>query len=86
MLVDTLLSSLGVMGVKAGAVGIIKTSGGFSAAVKDAENSVQNGYDDLTKTLIVPKEKAEFFEYYKAKADAGTLERVNPADVRKGNF
>ncbi|WP_181141789.1 hypothetical protein [Xanthomonas arboricola] len=36
MLVDTLLSSLGVMGTKAGAIGIIKSSDGLSGAVKSA--------------------------------------------------
>ncbi|WP_223670520.1 hemagglutinin repeat-containing protein, partial [Xanthomonas citri] len=40
MLVDTLLSSLGVMGTKAGAIGIIKSSDGFSGAVKDAEKNI----------------------------------------------
>ncbi|WP_349811919.1 hemagglutinin repeat-containing protein [Xanthomonas dyei] len=40
MLVDTLLSSLGVLGTKAGAIGIIKSSDGFSGAVKDAEEHV----------------------------------------------
>ncbi|WP_243851961.1 hemagglutinin repeat-containing protein [Xanthomonas arboricola] len=37
MLVDTLLSSLGVLGTKAGIAGIIKSSDGFAGAVKDAE-------------------------------------------------
>ncbi|WP_242629538.1 hemagglutinin repeat-containing protein [Xanthomonas oryzae] len=86
MLVDTLLSSIGLVGAKAGAVGIIKSSDGFSGAVKNAENTLEEGSSDLTKTLIIPKEKAEFLDHYKAQADAGTLERVNPADVRKGNF
>ncbi|MEQ7416488.1 hypothetical protein ABQF04_13005 [Xanthomonas campestris pv. campestris] len=36
MLVDTLLSSLGVTGTKAGAIGIIKSSDGLSGAVKSA--------------------------------------------------
>ncbi|QJD67554.1 filamentous hemagglutinin N-terminal domain-containing protein [Xanthomonas campestris pv. badrii] len=40
MLVDTLLSSLGVLGTKAGAIGIIKSSDGFSGAVKDAEEHI----------------------------------------------
>ncbi|WP_207759654.1 hypothetical protein, partial [Xanthomonas prunicola] len=86
MLVDTLLSSLGVMGTKAGAIGIIKGSDGFSAAVKSAENVLEEGASDLKRTLIIPKEKAEFLDSYKAQADAGTLVRTNPADVRKGNF
>ncbi|WP_267120215.1 hemagglutinin repeat-containing protein, partial [Xanthomonas sacchari] len=40
MLVDTLLSSLGVLGTKAGAIGIIKSTDGFSGAVKDAEEHI----------------------------------------------
>ncbi|MCC4593423.1 hypothetical protein LL974_20040, partial [Xanthomonas campestris pv. cannae] len=86
MLVDTLLSSIGALGTKAGAIGIIRSSDGFSGAVKSAENALEEGSSDLTKTLIIPKEKAEFLDSYKAQADAGTLVRVNPADVRKGNF
>ncbi|WP_338338190.1 ParB/RepB/Spo0J family partition protein, partial [Xanthomonas citri] len=40
MLVDTLLSSLGVMGTKAGVIGIIKSSDGFSGVLKDAEEHI----------------------------------------------
>ncbi|WP_258079127.1 hemagglutinin repeat-containing protein [Xanthomonas arboricola] len=39
MLVDTLLSSLGVVGTKAGAIGIIKSSDGFLAKVEGADNA-----------------------------------------------
>ncbi|WP_256127243.1 hemagglutinin repeat-containing protein [Xanthomonas euvesicatoria] len=39
MLVDTLLSSLGVLGTKAGAIGIIKNSDGFLAKVEGADNA-----------------------------------------------
>ncbi|MCC4592824.1 hypothetical protein LL974_16960, partial [Xanthomonas campestris pv. cannae] len=39
MLVDTLLSSIGALGIKAGATGIIKSSDGFSAKVEGADNA-----------------------------------------------
>ncbi|WP_260214479.1 hemagglutinin repeat-containing protein [Xanthomonas euroxanthea] len=85
MLVDTLLSSMGVLGTKAAAVGIVKNSEDFIAKIKGAEHAVVDA-GDIEKTLIIPREKAEFLDFYKRQAEAGTLERVNPNDVRKGNF
>nr|WP_242628955.1 hemagglutinin repeat-containing protein [Xanthomonas oryzae] len=43
MLVDTLLSSIGLVGAKAGAVGIIKSSDGFSAEIQAAEKRELTG-------------------------------------------
>ncbi|WP_258077229.1 MULTISPECIES: hemagglutinin repeat-containing protein [Xanthomonas] len=85
MLVDTLLSSMGVLGTKAAAVGIVKNSEDFIAKIKGAEHAVVDA-GDIEKTLIIPREKAEFLDFYKRQAEAGTLDRVNPNDVRKGNF
>ncbi|WP_225851744.1 hypothetical protein, partial [Xanthomonas sontii] len=58
MLVDTLLSSLGVMGTKAGAIGIIKSSDGFSGAVKSAENALQEGSSDAANSIKFGSRKA----------------------------
>ncbi len=56
MLVDTLLSSLGVMGTKAGAIGIIKSSDGFSNKLKEAETRFIDG------VTVVDKKTGQTFQ------------------------
>ncbi|UJB15093.1 hemagglutinin repeat-containing protein [Xanthomonas translucens] len=56
MLVDTLLSSLGVMGTKAGAIGIIKSSDGFSNKLTEAETRF------IDRVTVVDKKTGQTFQ------------------------
>ncbi|WP_349780676.1 hypothetical protein [Xanthomonas sp. WHRI 7065] len=59
MLVDTLLSSLGVTGIKAGAIGIIKSSDGLSGGSKKrAENALQDPTRFINGTKVVEKNRS----------------------------
>ncbi|MBB6066489.1 hypothetical protein HNR76_003070, partial [Pseudoxanthomonas broegbernensis] len=80
MMVDAILSALGIQGAKAGAKGVVTAGGGFKKKV-DAADAAPKG-----QTLVIPKEKAEFLDNYKKAAEEGTLVRTDPSTVRGSGF